>query len=70
MNSILTKVWDNALPITGGATGGVAGVIEAYTHTVITAAIFAVVGGVIGYLVKIGMDFISRIFRKKKDKTE
>jgi len=62
MNSILTKVWDNALPITGGATGGVAGVIEAYTHTVITAAIFAVVGGVIGYAVKIFMDWC---FKKK-----
>ena len=44
---------DFMFPVTGGSAGGVFGMITfgEMANTAITAAIFAVVGGVIGYFI-------------------
>jgi len=57
------KFFDYFFPVTGGAGGSVFGVITfgTVTETVITAAIFAIVGGIIGFFVKKAMD---RIYKK------
>lgn len=50
---IIDKIKDALLPISGGAGGGVFGAITfgEMTQTAISAAIFAIVGTVIGYYV-------------------
>ena len=52
MKTMINKL-DFMLPVTGGSAGGVFGMITfgEMANTAITAAIFAVVGGVIGYFI-------------------
>lgn len=57
------KFFDYLFPVGGGAGGGVFGVITFGTiaETAITAAVFAIVGGVIGFFVK---KILDRIYKK------
>ena len=50
---IMINKLDFMFPVTGGSAGGVFGMITfgEMANTAITAAIFAVVGGVIGYFI-------------------
>ena len=50
---------DFIFPVTGGSAGGIFGVLTfgEMTNTAISAAIFAVVGGIIGY-------FVSKLLKK------
>ncbi len=55
----MTNRFDFIFPVTGGSAGGVFGMITfgEMANTAISAAIFAVVGGVIGY-------FVHRLLKK------
>ena len=50
---MIYKITDFVFPVTGGAAGSVLGVVtfSDLMATVLSAAIFAVVGGIIGYYV-------------------
>ena len=52
MKTMINKL-DFLFPVTGGSAGGIFGMITfgEMANTAITAAIFAVVGGVIGYFI-------------------
>lgn len=72
----MNRFLDVAFPTAGGAGGGVLAVIENYTlllgkitfagmcEIALQAAVFAIVGGVIGYVVKKLMD---ELFKKKTE---
>jgi len=57
------KFFDYLFPISGGAGGSIFGIITFGTiaETAITAAIFAIVGGVIGFFVK---KILDRFYKK------
>ena len=58
MKPMISKL-DFILPVTGGSTGGVLGILTfgEIANTAISAAIFAIVGGIIGY-------FVSKLLKK------
>ena len=53
MKTMINKISDFVFPVTGGSAGGVFGVITfgEMANTAITAAIFAVVGAILGFYV-------------------
>ena len=57
----MSKFFDYFFPVTGAAGGSILAV--PVWETAITAMIFALIGGVVGYMVKKALDCI---FRKKK----
>lgn len=60
------KAYAHMLPIMGGVGGSLAGWLQDHPlmDTVITATVFSLVGGIVGYLIKVLMDFI---FKNKKN---
>ena len=58
------KFFDYAFPISGSASGGVFGAITfgSIAETAVTAIVFAVIGGVVGFFVKKCLD---KIYKKK-----
>ena len=53
MKIMINKISDSVFPVTGGSVGGVFGMLTfgEMANTAISAAIFAIVGGVIGYFI-------------------
>ena len=64
MKTMINKL-DFIFPVTGGSAGGVFGMITfgEMANTAISAAIFAVVGGIVGWIINRGLN---AIFRKTK----
>lgn len=60
------KFFDYLFPVGGGAGGGVFGMITfgEMTNIAISAAIFAIVGGIIGWGIKLLLDNIYKKFKK------
>lgn len=61
----MNKIADYVFPVGGGASGGLLSFIT-FTDFIqwgLSAAIFALVGGIVGYFVKIMLD---RIFKKNE----
>jgi len=57
----------DSIPVIGGSAGAVAGSLP--THDmVITTVILAIIGALVGYLVKIGLDRIVKYRKDKKNK--
>ena len=56
----------SALPIGGGTTGAVLGTMTFHeiADQAVTASVFAVVGTIIGYVVKLGLDKLKEICKK------
>ncbi len=65
MKTMVDKFLDHAFPIGGGSVGAIIGAVPFNIfHTVLQAAIFALVGGVVGWLVKVGLDYIKKLINK------
>lgn len=67
---MIDRILDYLFPIGGGSAGGILGAFNTITwggvvETALNAAIFAIVGGVLGYAVKVLFD---RLFKHKKTK--
>ena len=64
MNNMTSKILDFVFPVAGGAGGSLLSIItiEGLIQTAVSALIFAVVGGITGWLIKKALD---SIFKKK-----
>ena len=67
---MINKVFDSVLPVTGGAAASVLGVItfSDLIATAMSAAIFATVGGIIGYYINKLLKKMDRDCKTKKGK--
>ena len=66
MNDMTNKILDFAFPIAGGAGGSLLSVITigGLIQTAVSALVFALVGGIVGWGIKLLLDNIYKKFKK------
>ena len=68
MKSMILKIFNtDTIPVLGGAGGAIASDTFQWPHvdTLVAVIIFAVVGGIVGYFVKLGLDWVIKKYKKK-----
>ena len=66
LKSIISKTGEGILPTLGGIGGGLGVWWETYNSVVWSAAIFAIVGGILGFLIGKLMQWIWKCITKEK----